>query len=64
MTEIDKSKDYYTTGQAADIIGFNAATIYRLCEKGKIPGAYKIGTWWRIRKVDFHDYIKAKGFKS
>ena len=61
MKDIE-NRDYYTTAEAGRIIDVDASTIFRWADKGKIK-AYRVGTWWRIRKVDFHKYLKKCGVK-
>lgn len=53
------NKDYYSTGEIADIVKVSPSTVFRWCEDGKMT-AYKVGTWWRVKKVDFDNYIKDK----
>ena len=45
MTE---AKQWYTTEQAANILGVHIETVRRLLRAGKIPGARKVGRAWRI----------------
>jgi excisionase family DNA binding protein len=56
MTE-EGNKDYYSTGEIAEIVNVSPSTVYRWCEDEKIK-AYKVGTWWRVKKVDFDEYLK------
>jgi excisionase family DNA binding protein len=57
----ENSKSYYTTGQVANIVEVNAATIFRWCEKGKLPGANKVCGRWRISKTEFHRWCDERG---
>jgi excisionase family DNA binding protein len=40
-------KQYLSIGQVADKLGVNPTTIYRLAQKGKLPG-FKVGSQWRF----------------
>ena len=42
---------YYTAEQAAIILQKHPDTVRRLCQKGKIEGARKIGGEWLIPRV-------------
>ena len=41
-------KTQITLGKAARAIGIAPATLRGMCERGEIPGARRIGKWWRI----------------
>lgn len=55
-----EDRDYYTTAEVADICDVDAATVYRWAKNGIIK-AHRVGTWWRIKKVDLDKYLKEKG---
>ena len=42
---------YYTPEQAAVILQKTPDTVRRLCQRGEIPGARKIGREWLIPRV-------------
>jgi len=42
---------YYTSEQAAVILQKHPDTVRRLCQKGKIEGARKIGGEWLIPRI-------------
>lgn len=42
---------YYTSEQAAVILQKRADTVRRLCQRGAIPGARKIGREWLIPRT-------------
>lgn len=52
-------RDYYSTGEIAKIVNVSPSTVFRWCEDGKIK-AYKVGSWWRVKKVDFDEYLREK----
>lgn len=48
-----------TTTQMAEILSVKADTIRRRMIQGKIPGAFQIGTEWRIMEYDCDEYIES-----
>ena len=48
-----------TIKEAAEILKVNPKSLEKLCREGKIPGAFRIGSLWRIRS----DYIYKQGEK-
>jgi excisionase family DNA binding protein len=51
MTTMTQESPYYTPEQAAVIIQKTADTVRRLCQRGAIPGARKIGREWLIPRA-------------
>ena len=39
-----------TVKEAAEYLRIHPITLYRLLEKDKVPGAFKIGNQWRLKK--------------
>lgn len=41
---------YMTTGTAARALGLSIATLRRMCERGAVPGAYRLAadSWWQV----------------
>lgn len=37
-----------TTGAVADLLAVTPNTVRAMCERGELPGAIRIGNWWRI----------------
>lgn len=37
-----------TIKEAAEILKVNMKSLEKLCREGKIPGAFKVGSLWRI----------------
>jgi len=39
-----------TVKEVAEYLRIHPITLYRLLEKDKVPGAFKIGNQWRLKK--------------
>ena len=41
---------YLTTGTAARALDISIRTMQRMCERGAVPGAYRLanGSWWQV----------------
>ncbi|MFC7321558.1 helix-turn-helix domain-containing protein [Halobacillus campisalis] len=50
-------RDIMTISQVADYLQLSEMTTYKLAQEGRIP-AFKIGSHWRVKKTDLHDYIE------
>ena len=48
-----------TVREAAEYLRIHPITLYRLLEKDKVPGAFKIGNQWRLKKETIEN--KRKG---
>ena len=42
-------KSYLTIGDVAQRFGVNATTVYRLAQRGRLPG-FKVGSQWRFNR--------------
>lgn len=51
-----------TVAEVADYLRLNEATVYRLAQQGKIPGA-KLGRQWRFKR-EVIDRLLAEGFAT
>ena len=49
--------DTYTTGEAARILGVSPMTVRAMCERGELPDAKRIGSWWRIPVNSVEAYL-------
>lgn len=56
---MDKSKNYLTIEQAAEVLGVEYKTVYRLVRSGEIP-AGRIGRVYRILKGDLEGYFEGQ----
>lgn len=54
-------RETYTTGEAAKRLGVAPMTVRGMCERGELPGAKRIGTWWRIPVDSVEAYIPDDG---
>jgi excisionase family DNA binding protein len=54
--ERQRVEEIITPSQLAALLQVNIRTVYRLAEKGAIPGN-KIGRCWRFRKTDILDLV-------
>ena len=43
-----------TLQEAAIILKVHVKTLEKLCRDGKIPGAFKVGFHWRIKRDDLY----------
>ena len=50
--------DVMTPKQVQELLQMSRATIFRLIEKGDLPGAVKIGGSWRIDREMLHDHFR------
>lgn len=57
---IRMTKDLLTVGRASKELQIAPSTLRVWCLRGLIPGAKRIGRWWRIPK-DVVDRIKREG---
>jgi len=46
----DAKETILTVREAAKYLRIHPITLYRLLEKDKVPGAFKIGNQWRLKK--------------
>lgn len=53
---MDNVKDFISVQEAAQISGYNKRTITYLCNRGDLPGAFKIGHQWLIPKKAIKNY--------
>ena len=52
----DVGKDLLTVEQVAQLLDVHPMTVYRMVEKGKLPG-FKVGTHWRFLKGAMEDWM-------
>jgi excisionase family DNA binding protein len=57
----DNPHDLLTIVEAADYIRIPRPTAYCLAEKGQLPGAFKIGGRWRVKKAALDDLVRKEG---
>ena len=58
MKSVNPAKfDTYTTGEAASILGVSPMTVRAMCERGELPDAKRIGSWWRIPVKSVEAYL-------
>jgi|SRR5215831_1823047 len=50
---------WFTAREAAARLRVTAPTLYKLCRRGKIPGALQIGGDWRIDRQELENWIEA-----
>lgn len=57
--------DMITTKEAAAIIGYLPRSVKTLCQRGKLPGARKVGRDWLIPRASAEGYVKGpQGFAA
>ena len=47
---------YLSIGEVAETLGVNATTVYRLAQKGALPG-FKVGSQWRFSGEQLESWI-------
>ena len=58
-------KEYMTTTEAAEYLGYNSSSVCYLCMHGKLQGAEKFGKSWAIPKQSVYGYEKnGQGFAA
>lgn len=45
--------------QVAEVLGVSKMTVYRLAEKGTLPG-FRVGRNWRFMSVDVEAYLRSR----
>lgn len=50
--------DLITIKEAAGYLRVSPQTIYRLIQQGKFPGAFRVGSDWRIVKARLEEMMK------
>ena len=56
MPESMSKKSYLTIGDVAKQFGVNATTVYRLAQRGSLPG-FKVGGQWRFIPKMLEDWV-------
>lgn len=56
MSEENRSKGLSVSDVAADL-GVSRATVLRWIEAGKLPGFFRVGHKWLIRREDYEQFI-------
>jgi excisionase family DNA binding protein len=59
MKRVGSLPEFISTGEAAQLLGYNRQTVTRLCQAGKIPAKKIIGEW-RIKKSDLRRMIEGE----
>ena len=49
-----------TVKEAAEYLRIHPITLYRLLEKDRVPGAFKIGNQWRLKKETIESQKKKR----
>jgi len=47
-----------TVGVAAEILGVSNTAIHGMLKRGEIPGAKRIGSWWRIPRAEVERILR------
>ena len=50
--------DLMTVKEAAEFLRVHRSTIYRLLQHGILPGAFRIGADWRVKRSTLHDALQ------
>ncbi len=51
---------YITVDVASERYGLSGRQLRRLCKKGKLPGAVKVGWAWVIREEEIARYVEER----
>lgn len=54
--KVTGEKEYISIGQVAKRLGVNPTTVYRLAQKGKLPG-FKVGSQWRFSPEQLDSWV-------
>lgn len=49
------TENYLSIGEVAKKLGVNSTTIYRLAQKGQLPG-FKVGSQWRFGRTQLESW--------
>ena len=49
-------KEYLSIGEVAKRLGVNPTTVYRLAQKGRLPG-FKVGSQWRFSEEQLDSWV-------
>jgi excisionase family DNA binding protein len=52
------------TEQVAELLGLHKKTVEKMCRNESIPGAFKIGKFWRINRAIFEQWLASQGMCS
>ena len=55
---MDKTKNYYSLEEVAEMLGVNYQLIYRLVRNGELP-AIQLGRVYRVEKNDLKNYLES-----
>lgn len=47
----------FTPDEVAKILKLSAETVRDYAQTGRIPGAFKLGGFWRFRRAEFEDWL-------
>ena len=50
------AKPYLNVGEVAKRFGVNVTTVYRLAQRGKLPG-FKVGNQWRFSEHRLEEWV-------
>jgi excisionase family DNA binding protein len=53
----DAPSPAWTVRQVAEYLSVNERTVYRMAERGDLPG-FKVGDTWRFRRADIDAWIE------
>lgn len=51
---------FMTIEEAAELLRLNSGSLYKMAQRGEIPGARKIGRAWRIHRPTLLDSITSE----
>jgi excisionase family DNA binding protein len=60
VARLSQHRRYATVEEAANYLRVERQTIYRMLSKGKLPGAFKVGSAWRIDLEELLRVLEAK----
>ena len=56
MNEKTEQNNYLSIGEVAAKLGVNSTTVYRLAQKGTLPG-FKVGSQWRFSGDQLESWV-------
>lgn len=55
---MNEKPDLITVKEAADFLRVHRSTIYRLLKAKRLPGAFRVGSDWRVRRDTLESALK------
>ena len=57
-------ESFLTISETARLLRVSEKSVYRLAQRGELPGAVKLGTIWRVSRKELMAWVEAQGPKA